>query len=209
MNRDVREFYNNYLPRMICNQRHGRVKLHLSQIVLPGMRVLDMGCGTGITSLHMAKLGARVVAVDCADKLIKYARKHNSHKNIIYHCLDVGKLDIPDVFDVIVLADVFEHIEPMNISNVMDVIAEHVSTKGTIYLNIPDGRYQIWMQTHHEDKLQIVDEAYAMEDILEMFRQRMFWPAKIEIYGVDVPYQYNAYVFKHMSHFTRTYNVRM
>jgi len=36
----------------------------------PGMRVLDVGCGTGNQALPAARLGARVTAVDIAPNLL-------------------------------------------------------------------------------------------------------------------------------------------
>ena len=40
----------------------------------PGKRVLDFGCGTGIHSIPMAKMGAFVTGIDISDVSIKIAR---------------------------------------------------------------------------------------------------------------------------------------
>ncbi len=46
----------------------------VAQRVQPGMRVLDMGCGSGIVGLLAARAGARVVAVDIEAPAVQAAR---------------------------------------------------------------------------------------------------------------------------------------
>lgn len=45
-----------------------------ARVALPGARVLDVGCGGGLLSEAMARLGAQVTAIDLAPELVKVAR---------------------------------------------------------------------------------------------------------------------------------------
>jgi hypothetical protein len=77
----------------------------------------------------------------------------------------------------------------------MDVIKNHSNENTVIYLNIPDGRFQAFMKKNHFEKLQIVDEVYQLSEILIKFGVIGFTPSKIDMYGIDVVYQYNEIVF--------------
>ena len=60
--------------------------------VQPGQVVLDVACGNGLTSRRLGRLGARVVAFDVAEEMIRFARKRSTagDGNIRYHVLDAG-----------------------------------------------------------------------------------------------------------------------
>jgi SAM-dependent methyltransferase len=55
-------------------------------------RVLDIGCGTGLHSVRMAKYGFSVVGIDCSEKSLEAAKKlaahHNVTENITFYCDD-------------------------------------------------------------------------------------------------------------------------
>lgn len=55
--------------------RHFRLDPHAAQ-PLAGLRVLDIGCGGGILSESMARLGALVHGIDVAGKNVRVARQH-------------------------------------------------------------------------------------------------------------------------------------
>lgn len=50
--------------------------------VLPGERVLEIGAGTGIVSLHCAKAGAQVTAVDISEEAVDCTRR-NAMRNLL------------------------------------------------------------------------------------------------------------------------------
>ncbi len=179
------------------NQRLTKVKTKLSQLVKPGMTILDIGCGTGITSHFMAQLGGKVTAVDIAPKLIEYAKKESKHKNVKYICQDVTTLDLKKTFDLIVIVDCLEHTSFGDSLNFTQSIGKHSKNKTVIFLNIPDGKFQWYMTRMHKDKLQIIDEVWDISDVLNYFEEINFEPIEIEIYGIDVPCQYNNYTFIH------------
>ena len=177
------------------NPRHGKIKTSLGGIVKRDSKVLELGCGIGVLSKFMAQLGAYVTAVDLSPKLIEYAQANMNHKNIEYICQDVTTFIDDKTFDVIVLADVFEHIPSEKINNLMNVVKHASHEKTVIYLNIPDGRFQHYMKENHPEVLQIVDEVYPLSEILVTFGAIGFTPTVINMYGIDIVYQYNEIVF--------------
>ena len=81
--------------------------------IKPGMRVADLGCGSGKTTFHLNKLiqpGGRAVGIDIAEQRIDYARKHYSDENIEYLAADIRKpLDDLGQFDFIYVRFVLEY----------------------------------------------------------------------------------------------------
>ena len=212
---DVKEYFNgrvHYMAKhhLSVSGRHRRLKDSLSVLIKPGMTVLDIGCGTGITSKHMAEIGAKVIGVDIADKLISYANKHSAHKNVEYVAEDVAKCLMPQRFDVIVMADVFEHLIREDVFMIIRRLTKHnTHDESQIYLNIPDGNFLQYMQARHPSKLQIVDEAHKIDDIVSLFSYCDFSPTHIGIYGLDTIVQYNEYVFRRTDWINEQYRQRL
>jgi 2-polyprenyl-6-hydroxyphenyl methylase/3-demethylubiquinone-9 3-methyltransferase len=80
---------------------------------LSGINILDVGCGGGLLSEPMARMGARVTGIDASDQNIKIAKLH-SKKNklkINYLCSSPEKLNVKKKFDVILNMEIIEHVE--------------------------------------------------------------------------------------------------
>ena len=144
----VVEYYNGMLPYMKeyhrgkHNGRLVRVNRTLSKIIQPNMKVLDVGCGTGIISKHMADLGAKVLAIDIAPDLVEYAKKKSFHKNITYLVEDIHKFDTEQWIDLIVFADVIEHIPPDQLFGIFRRLTGcNTHDEAFIYVNIPDANF--------------------------------------------------------------------
>ena len=50
--------------------------------LLKGLKVLDIGCGGGLISEPMARLGAEVTGIDASEKNIKVAKIHSEKNNL-------------------------------------------------------------------------------------------------------------------------------
>ncbi|MDF1514975.1 MAG: 50S ribosomal protein L11 methyltransferase, partial [Anaerolineae bacterium] len=102
--------------------------------VKPGMRVLDLGTGTGILALCAAKLGAdRVTAVDTDADAVTAALRNIQHNNA-HDCIDVllGSLsDVKDTYDL-VLANI---LAPTIISLVESDLAARVRPDGLVVVS--------------------------------------------------------------------------
>ncbi len=83
---------------------------------LSGINILDIGCGGGLLSEPMARLGANVTGIDASDKNIKIAKLH-SEKNklkINYLCSSPENFKIKKKFDVILNMEIVEHVKDVN-----------------------------------------------------------------------------------------------
>tara|TARA_B100000902_G_scaffold265840_1_gene251911 strand:+ start:211 stop:942 length:732 start_codon:yes stop_codon:yes gene_type:complete len=80
---------------------------------LENVRILDIGCGGGLLSEPMKRLGAEVVGIDASDKNINVAKLHakKNKLNIKYFCTSPENLNIKDKFDVILNMEIIEHVE--------------------------------------------------------------------------------------------------
>ena len=78
-----------------------------------GLRLLDIGCGGGLLSEPMARLGATVVGADAAERNIPVARVHaeQSGLSIDYrHTSAEALAEAGEQFDVILNMEVVEHV---------------------------------------------------------------------------------------------------
>ncbi|MDD5529898.1 MAG: glycosyltransferase [bacterium] len=196
----VQEFYDNFLNHLIKdkdtpNLRHKEFKSFMKTMGLKGKSVLDLGCGIGITSKFMAEQGAFVTAVDISPKNIQYAKEHFSDTNVNYIVQDITTLKLNKIFNMIIIEDVFEHIPRDRIESLLGVIKSHSNEGTIIYLNIPDGRYQKFIKQHYPRLQQIIDESYSIDEVVAFFASINMSPLFMKTYGLDVPFQYNQYLF--------------
>jgi 2-polyprenyl-6-hydroxyphenyl methylase/3-demethylubiquinone-9 3-methyltransferase len=84
-----------------------------SERPLEKINLLDIGCGGGLLSEPMCRLGANVVGIDASEKNIKIAKLH-AKKNklkIDYKVTSPEKLITKIKFDVILNMEIVEHVE--------------------------------------------------------------------------------------------------
>ena len=75
--------------------------------------VLDIGCGGGLVSEGLSKIGATVTGIDFIKENIKVARMHAKKNNlkINYFVKDFEKEKITSKYDVIIILEVLEHLK--------------------------------------------------------------------------------------------------
>ena len=80
---------------------------------LKGLRILDIGCGAGILSEPLARLGAEMVGIDPAEENIEVARLHaaGSGVTVDYRATTAETLaEAGERFDVVLAMEVVEHV---------------------------------------------------------------------------------------------------
>lgn len=83
---------------------------------LQNVSILDVGCGGGILSESMAKLGASVHGIDVADRNIHAARQHmqNTDLHLSYDVMEVKHLPTDRQYDVVLNMEVVEHVDDLD-----------------------------------------------------------------------------------------------
>tara|TARA_Y100000591_G_scaffold305603_1_gene303315 strand:- start:160 stop:882 length:723 start_codon:yes stop_codon:yes gene_type:complete len=83
---------------------------------LSGVNILDIGCGGGLLSEPMSRMGANVTGIDASDKNIKIAKLHlkTSKLKINYLCSSPEKLKSKKKFDVILNMEIVEHVDDVD-----------------------------------------------------------------------------------------------
>ncbi len=92
------------------------LKLKDKKKPLEKVKILDIGCGGGLLSEPMSRLGADVVGIDASEKNIKIAKLH-AKKNklkIKYLCASPENFKIDTKFDVILNMEIIEHVEDVD-----------------------------------------------------------------------------------------------
>ena len=91
-------------------------KINQKKTPLKNLKILDIGCGGGLLSEPMCRLGADLTAIDASKKNISVAKLHSKKNNlkIKYICSSPEKLKIKNKFDVILNMEIVEHVEDVN-----------------------------------------------------------------------------------------------
>jgi 2-polyprenyl-6-hydroxyphenyl methylase/3-demethylubiquinone-9 3-methyltransferase len=89
------------------------------------LTIIDVGCGGGLVSQPMAKLGAKVTAIDASAENIRAALNHNKN-NVDYQCATIEEIaKIGKKYDCVLAIEIIEHVVNLDqfIKSCVDVLA--------------------------------------------------------------------------------------
>lgn len=144
---------------------------------LHGRSAIDVGCGAGLLTEPLARLGASVTGVDAAPENIAAARDHAMGQGLTidYRSGELAALDLPR-FDLVVSMEVIEHVA--DAKAFVAALAARLAPGGLMILSTPNRTAasklllveaaerlrQVPRGTHDWDKFVTPDELTAMLD---------------------------------------------
>lgn len=103
---------------------------------LTGLRILDVGCGGGLLSEALARLGANVVGIDASPGNIGAARLHaESHGVTVEYRMGelADVMSSKEDFDVVLALEVVEHVSDVNAF--LESCAGHLTKNGIFFVS--------------------------------------------------------------------------
>ncbi len=96
--------------------KHFKIKRE-KKLFLENLNILDIGCGGGLISEPMARLGANVTGIDASAKNIKVATLHSKKSNLKIKYINASpeKMGEKEKFDIILNLEIVEHVDNIDL----------------------------------------------------------------------------------------------
>lgn len=121
-----------------------------------GMRCLDVGCGSGYGTFHLAGSASLIVGGDFSVRAIRFAAKHYQRINLAYLAFDVCYLPFTnESFDVAMSFDVLEHLTAEQQLSFVSEVARVLSKGGSLHIGCPNAALiGDFVNPHHKNLLE-------------------------------------------------------
>ena len=134
--------------------------------------LLDIACRMGQHARQFADLGAAsVLGIDISEKMLAYAKEHNSAENIRYRRLAMEEIDALDQrFDLVTSSLAFDYVEDLpglmrKICRLMTEDAEFVFSMSHPIVTAWDGAYDRYTRTETGERLYANLRNYCVEGL--------------------------------------------
>ncbi len=122
--------------QFILEQLTNKFQIKNKHKILNDIDILDLGCGGGIASEPLCRLGGNVTGIDESENLINIAKFHSKKMGlkINYKCVDIENLiKLNKKYDVIVALELLEHVN--NVEHFCELIIKLLKNEGIIILS--------------------------------------------------------------------------
>jgi len=101
---------------------------------LSSLKILDIGCGGGLISEPMCRLGAKVTGMDASSRNITVAQIHSEKNNLKIEYINSSpeKNDLKKKFDVILNLEIVEHVD--NLKLFLESSSRMLSKNGIMFV---------------------------------------------------------------------------
>ena len=156
--------YKIFTEQTTMYQELSRKMLELADIQ-PGMRVLDLGCGTGVTTqavLQALDGRGQVLAVDISDPMLQIARQQVRSEQVVFMQADAAELErlILEPVDRVVCNSVFWQFRHK--AQVLPALHAVLADNGRLVFNVPEP-YFIFKDIPRSAKVSILFKQLAAE----------------------------------------------
>jgi SAM-dependent methyltransferase len=113
--------------------------------MLPGRRMLDLGCGAGDHALYFTKQGLSVTCVDIADEMVRLCR----NKGLDAQVMDIEDLNLPkESYDGIWSVTSLLHIPKRKLPGVAATLYDLLVPSGILFVCVKEGGGERWIEEH-------------------------------------------------------------
>lgn len=145
-------------------------------------RVLDLGCGTGWTSVFLAQRGYDVVGVDIAPDMVRAAQQNAplpTAQKLEFRVADYESLDATDDFDGVVFFDSLHHAEDEQAA--LQCAYRALKTGGVCVVSEPGkGHHEAAASVHAVDEYGVTEKEMPPSKVISLARKIGFksWRVK-------------------------------
>ena len=96
-------------------KKHFKIKKGVTNS-LEGLKILDIGCGGGLISEPMTRLGANVTGIDASEKNIKVAKIHSKKNGLKINYITASPENLKqfEKYDIIINLEIVKHVDNVN-----------------------------------------------------------------------------------------------
>jgi trans-aconitate methyltransferase len=196
---NVKTFYNNFAEKQrsiginerllgLCHRLEKHLKKRNKEL-----QILELGCGIGdFSRLILKKFKPSLLeGIDISDKSVAMAAKDLPQAR--FSALDITiPFETRQKANVITLMDVLEHVPEDHHSKVFQNIVANSTTDAMLFVNIPNPELIAYEHQHHPDRLQVIDQALDIPQLIQHLDQAGFRLRSLETWTGWIK---NDYVF--------------
>ncbi|XP_072756717.1 ubiquinone biosynthesis O-methyltransferase, mitochondrial-like [Anoplolepis gracilipes] len=126
------------------------IKLENPALPLEGLKIADIGCGGGILTERLARMGAYVTGVDAATELIDIAKEHVKLDSTISEKVNYIQASIEEfssknekLYDAVIASEVVEHVE--NVDIFLEECVRILKPGGSIFITTTNKTLISWL----------------------------------------------------------------
>ncbi|MFE1745677.1 class I SAM-dependent methyltransferase [Coleofasciculus sp. H7-2] len=168
----------------------------LLQKIKPNAQILDIGCGTGIYTRHIADLGYEVVGVDSSGISIQNAKLLSPHNNATYKKINFLHYPEECVYDGILINSMFHHIQKADAFPFLLKCNSLLDKNGKILFIVrcyPKSSESLVCECKYGKKTERIYSKYLEEELYQLISECGFHVVSKDIYS-------------HLEHFEEPYH---